>query len=118
MPLIFPYKALEPTMNNFGTIIQLMALFLFFISISLLMNSFLPGKLQKKEISQKQKFFRIIFKLSIVVIAIILAIIFSIIDKNNFISISLLTILFTFLCISNTILRLFSNQKNVEQIKE
>ncbi|MHC5226889.1 hypothetical protein ACYSNW_01280 [Enterococcus sp. LJL99] len=114
-PLIFPYQALEPTINIFGTILQLMVLFISFISLSLLMNSFLPSKLQKKDISQKQKLFRIIFKLSIVVIAIILSIVFSIIDKNNFSSISLLTTLFTFLCTPKTILRLFSNKKNIEK---
>lgn len=114
---IFPYEAIKPVTNTLTTVVQVMMIFFVPISISLLMNSFLPEPLQKKEISQKQKFMRMSIKLSILTIAIILSILFSIINKDNFGSISLLTTLFTFLCTPKTILRLFSNQKNLENKK-
>lgn len=114
MPFIFPYEAINPVINSLTIVVQNMMIFLLPIAFSFLLNSLLPEPLQKKDVSTKQKLVRMRTKLFILVVALAMSFIFSIIDKNNFGSISILTTLFTFLCTPKTILRLFSNEEHVE----
>lgn len=120
LPGIFPYEAVAPVTNSLAVIVSLMMIFLLPIATSLLLNSFLPESLQKKDVSVKEKLMRLLRKLFVLSLIFFFSYVFSIIDKNNFGSISILTTLLSFLLTPKTILRLFSSVKDIEskQISE
>lgn len=87
------------------------------LSISYMLNLFLPKSLQQKDIPIKKRVIRGIFKMLVLIFLLNVSIVFSKIDKTNFTSITIFTTLFTFMCTPKTILRIFSNYSNIENIK-
>jgi len=115
--LVFSYK-------NIGMILQLLSISMsnmmviyIPLALSYFLNLILPDSLQQKNVPIKRKIFRGLLKIGACILLFIVSILFSVIDKNNFSSITVFTTLFTFMCTPKVILRLFSNYKNVENLK-
>lgn len=76
---------------------------------------FLPEKLQSTELSLKQRLFRMGLKVFYLFLFGSISYIFSIINKENFGTISIFSTLFTFLCTPKTVLKVFTNIDNLER---
>jgi len=117
VPAIFPF-------GNMSLIAMLIILasnnmMIIFIPmyISYSLNFFLPQSLQQKSVSIKDKLKRVFFKIVIFIMLFFVSYIFSIINKNNFSSLTIFTTLFSFVCTPKVILRIFSSHENIEKIK-
>jgi hypothetical protein len=82
-----------------------------------LLNIFLPKSLQSKDIPKKERMKRGFIKFALLSFIIFLTIIFGVINKDNFSSVTIFTTLFTFICTPQMILRVFSNYKNIENLE-
>lgn len=115
--IVFPYQNMpivaRMIMINMGN----MMLIYLVLATSFFLNTFLPHSLQKKDIPIKSRMIRSLFKLSIIIIILLFTFIFSSINETNFSSITIFTTIFTFMCTPKTILRLFTNYKNIDNIK-
>lgn len=114
--IIQPFQNVGIITKYFTSISQFSISFLTIASITFMLNIFLPTSMQIKDVSTKLKFSRFSIKIGIVSFILVMSAIFSIVDKNNFASVSIFTTLFTFACTPQTILRVFSNHKSISSI--
>jgi hypothetical protein len=114
---IFPYENLQSILELLKISTSNSMIIYIPLSISYMLNLFLPKSLQQKDIPIKKRVIRGIFKMLLLIFLLIVSIVFSKIDKTNFTSITIFTTLFTFMCTPKTILRIFSNYSNIENIK-
>lgn len=115
--MLFPYGNLNIILRVLGESVYNSMIIYIPLSISYMLNLFLPKSLQQKDIPIKKRVIRGIFKMLLLIFVLIVSIVFSKIDKTNFTSITIFTTLFTFMCTPKTILRIFSNYSNIENIK-
>ncbi|MFG5432842.1 hypothetical protein ACFJXP_11190 [Enterococcus faecalis] len=110
-----PYFNMDSVLDALVSISRVMFIIYIPLAISFMLNTLLPEELQVRNISFKQKLYRLFLKFAYLVLIIFITYIFSIIDKENFGTISIFSTLFTFACTPKTILRVFSNIVNIEE---
>ncbi|MEY2388071.1 hypothetical protein KGN15_013300 (plasmid) [Lactococcus lactis] len=115
--LKFPYKNINILVDIISKSSLAMFTFCVTIWISYMLNFILPKSLQKKDIPIKERVKRGFIKFALLSFIIFLTIIFSVINKDNFSSVTIFTTLFTFICTPQMILRVFSNYKNIEKLE-
>lgn len=87
------------------------------VLLSYMLNMFLPKKLQRTDINCNQKVKRILLKTVYFILILAIIFVFSITNKNNFGAISIFTSLFVFACTPKTFLIIFSDVKNLNDVK-
>ncbi|CAD5902922.1 hypothetical protein [Carnobacterium maltaromaticum] len=112
--IIQPTNSLFQTIDTSHSVAQRMITLIPIIGISYFLNIIVPKKLQRIDISFKNKLKRVCLKVIYLLVFGIITYIFTIIDKDNFGSVSIFTTLFTFACTPKTCLYIFTNYKNIE----
>ncbi|MEG0733089.1 MAG: hypothetical protein RR470_11870 [Vagococcus sp.] len=112
-----PALLVVQTMETFSIIFPNALIFITIVLVSMCLNTIIPNDLQPTNISYKKRIKRGLIKLVILFLFFFIMWIFSVVDKENFGTVSIFTTAFVFVCTPKTILILFSNLKNLNDIK-
>lgn len=110
-------RMMDYTIDIYVIVSSISIIVMTIVLFSYMLNMFLPKKLQRTDINFKQKINRFFLKIAYFILILAIIFVFSITNKSNFGAISIFTSLFVFACTPKTFLIIFSDVKNLNDVK-